>query len=196
MNTISAMGLFQHSRFQTVRSAAFTVALLVSMGPTLWGCGDQEVDVTIPQSDLQQKVAPKFPLHKKMLVVEVTLHSPNVYLRGDKVGMKLNVDAMFLKYPLKGTVDIQGGLSYVPETGQFFVTDVTIIGIEVTNTKQVDADKLKSVITPLLAETLKDTPVYTLTDKTLKEQLAGRFLKRVTIQNSALIATFGKKQDQ
>ena len=156
------------------------------------GCSHPEIEVAISQQALQEKMAPKFPLERKVLIADVTLHDPNVYLTGDKVGMKVGVDAIFLKYPLKGTVDVQGGLRYVPETGQFFVTNIKLVDIEVSNSNMVNSDKLKQILEPLIADALQNTPVYTLPDETAKQQLVGTFLKKVAVRNGSLIATFGK----
>jgi hypothetical protein len=156
------------------------------------GCGNPEVEVTLTKEDLQQKIAPRFPIEKKLLVAEVTLHSPEIYLTVDRVGMKISVDALLLKFPINGKVDIQGTLRYDAPTGQFFVSDVTVIAVELSNQSMGKTDKLKEIIAPLIIDHLRDTPVYTLPDDTLRQQLVGKLLKKVAVRDGVLVATFGK----
>ncbi len=168
------------------------LVIFLAMGVAVSGCGHPEIEVTLTRDDLQQKIEPKFPIEKKLLVAEVTLHSPRIYLTADKVGMKLSVDAVLLKFPIHGKVDIQGTLRYESTTGQFFVSDVTVIGVEVSNQSLGTTDKLKEMIAPLIIDHLRDTPVYTLPDDTIRQQLVGRLLKKVAIRDGVLVATFGK----
>ncbi|MBN2717336.1 MAG: DUF1439 domain-containing protein, partial [Deltaproteobacteria bacterium] len=164
----------------------WTTAILV------FGCSNPEIDVTMSQAEIQQKVAPKFPLQKKVLIADVTLHSPKVYFTDDRVGMKVSIDAIFLKYPLKGAADVQGKLRYVAQSGEFFVDEVDIVSLDAGNASLVNTDQLKKVIGPIVSNALQTTPVYTLPDDTLRAQLVGKLLKRVTVQGGSLIATFGK----
>ena len=158
----------------------------------LAGCGNPEIEVSLTRKDLQQKIAPGFPIEKKVLIADVKLHSPEIYLTADKVGLKLSVDAILLKFPLSGKVDVQGVLTYNPSSGQFFVTDVAVVAVEVGNSAVNNSDKLKQIIAPLIVAHLQNTPVYTLPDDTLKQQLVGKLLKKVVVRDGVLIATFGK----
>lgn len=168
------------------------LVIFLAMGAGIAGCGNPEIEVTLTTDDLQQKIAPKFPMEKKLLVAEVTLHSPRIYLTADKVGMKLSVDAVLLKFPIHGKVDIQGTLRYESTTGQFFVSDVTVIAVEVSNQSLGTTDKLKEIIAPLIIDHLRETPVYTLPDDTIRQQLVGKLLKKVAVRDGLLVATFGK----
>ncbi|MBN2528835.1 MAG: DUF1439 domain-containing protein [Deltaproteobacteria bacterium] len=155
-------------------------------------CGAPEVDVTISQKSLQEKVVKKFPKEKKILIAKVMLHSPEVYLVDDKIGIRLKMKATFLKYPLEGEVDLQSGIRYDSDKGQFFATDVEIVDLQVSNKSFGDTDRLKAIITPILSEALQEKPVHTLPNETMRQKLVGKFLKKIRVQGGEMIVTFAK----
>lgn len=154
-------------------------------------CSKPEIDIEISQKSIQKKIAKKFPLTKSVMVAEFSLHSPQAYVATEKVGLKLKFDAKLLRYKINGTLDVKGALRFDAESGEFFVHQIEVVQVEVADKSFTNIDQLKSMVLPTLNSHLKETPVYTLPQKSVTQQLKGRLLKKVSVRDHSLIATFG-----
>ncbi|MBN2342437.1 MAG: DUF1439 domain-containing protein [Deltaproteobacteria bacterium] len=165
--------------------------LLVGWALQTASCSSPEVDVVISQQELQQKVAARFPLEKNVMIANVSLHSPEVYLPAGQVGMKLKFTAQLLKFSLSGSLDGRGTVRYDADSAQFFISDFELVSIDVAEKSFSNLDQLKSIILPMITSYLNETPVYTVTDTTVKGKITGKLLKRVEVKDNALVVTLG-----
>lgn len=156
------------------------------------GCSNPEISITISQEEIQQRIAPRFPFEKNLMIAQFTLHTPQAYLLDSKVGLKLKFNAKLLRHQLDGDLNVKGTVRYNNDTGQFFVEQLEVVGLEVSDKSFSNNEQLQSIILPVLKSHLKDKPVYTLPDETIKQQLTGKLLKSVVVKDSSFVVTFAR----
>ncbi len=152
----------------------------------------------ISEGQIRSKMSEKLPLTKAYLYVfEVTLDNPRVELiegtdrvkAGIDVGLNLLIGGQ--DEPLGGTVDASSGIRYVPETGQFFLTDPHVEDLEIDGVPAAYAIQLNSVLTTALTEYYQSRPIYSIEGKETKDVLARLLLKDVTVENKKLVIRLG-----
>jgi hypothetical protein len=93
--------------------------------------------------------------------------------------------------PLGGTVDVSGGIRYLAEKGQLFLTDPVVEGLAVQGIPQHHTDRANMALTKALAEFYEKHPIYTLHAADAKQAAARMILKDVAVENSELVVTLG-----
>lgn len=103
----------------------------------------------------------------------------------------LNIRAGNPARPLGGSLDASGGILYVPERREFFLTDRRVERIDLQGLPEKDADQLKGVLAQALAEYYADHSSYRLNPADLKQAAAKRVLKQVVVENRERVVTLG-----
>lgn len=165
---------------------------------TYYHFSGKEYVVRLSESDIQSKLEEKLPLTKTYLfIVQVTLNNPRVHLENGskKVGAGLDVEFNITlntnPKPIGGTVDVSGGVLYLAEKGQFFLTDPVIDNLTVQGIAPKYTDKANKALTKALAEYYKNNPIYTLRVTDAKQAVAKMVLKEVIVENQELVITLG-----
>jgi len=168
--------------------------LIIIMSGTYYFLSGKEYVVRLSESDLQNKLEEKLPLTKTYLfIVQVTLNNPRVHLENGSEKVRIGLDVVFNitidKNPksLGGTVDVYGGILYLPEKGQFFLTDPAIERLTVEGIAPKYIDKVNKALTKTLAKYYETHPVYTLSTSDIKQAAAKMVLKDVIIENQELV---------
>jgi len=177
--------------------AAVIVILAIVAGTYFYFSGKEYV-VRITEPDIKQKLNEKLPLTKSYLfIIQVTLANPRVHLKDGTnrvnagLDVILNVTIGKNPKPLGGTVDASGGISYVPEKGELYLTDPIIENLEIQGIPTKYMDKVNKALTKALAEYYRDNPVYTLRSTDAKQAAARMVLKNVIVENRELVVTLG-----
>jgi hypothetical protein len=152
----------------------------------LCGCGGFEKEVLIPREKLQDMIDKKFPYQKNAVIAKIGLDTPLVYFREENVGLRINYSAQLLDKKVSGDIDFNGRIYYRQEKGAFYLKDFDIVDIEVDDSNFSDEKKIKSVLSEILNNYLKDYPVYRLDQKDFKQNLAKLLLKSVDIKGDNL----------
>ena len=154
------------------------------------------------EPELQEKLSERLPLTKNYLFIfEVTLDEPRVDLieGSDRVGagidVVLNIRIGESELPLGGSVDVLGGVDYVPERGEFYITDPEIVTLNIQGLPPDYAERAGDVISRALAEYYKTRPIYSLEGTSASKAAAKLLLKDVTVEDEKLVVTLGLKKD-
>lgn len=176
--------------------AAVCVATLLA-GAYYYFAGKEYV-IRVPESTIQSKLGEKLPLTKTYLfIIQITLSNPRVELENgsDRVAAGLDVEFNITinnnPKSLGGKVDISGGVIYVSDKGQFFLTDPVIEDLSVQGIAPEYTGKANEALTRALSEYYKTHPIYTLRVTDAKQAAARMVLKDVIIENKELVVTLG-----
>ena len=177
-------------------SVAFV--LLISIVAAYFYFSGKEFIVRISEETIKAKMAEKMPLSKTYLFVfQVTLDNPRVDLTNGSerinAGMDvvLNIKLTKEKKPFGGSVDISGGIRYLPEEGQFYLTDPKIEDLSIQGVPEKYSAKARKVLEKALSEYYQQHPIYQLKSKDIKQAAAKLVLKKVMVENEELVVFLG-----
>lgn len=157
----------------------------------------REYTIKITEEQIKEKLGEKLPLTKDYLYIfEVTLDNPRVSLTNGHNKIDVGLD-IFLNIkinkgkPLGGSIDASSGVKYVPEKGQFFLTDPVVENIKVQGVQEKHVDKVNKALSTALSRYYETHPIYTLKQKDIKQAAAKLVLKDVYIKDKELIIKLG-----
>jgi len=161
-------------------------------------------EMVVDEAQLQQKINAKLPFSKNYYVMfrgtldhaDVHLGEGKVYIRFDAHLSSINPmalidnrsDAPVLPI-LSGSADIIATPDFHPETGQVFLTQVKVVGMDIKSVS--DGAPFKPSVKKLALAYLAKHPIYTLRGNNFKKMLARDWLKAVTVKDHALVLSFG-----
>lgn len=154
--------------------------------------------ITITDSQIQEKLAEKFPLTKTYLfIIDVTLTNPRVELKNgsDRVNagldLQLNIKVNDSSEPLGGSVDVSSGIIYQPEQGAFYLADPVIDELTVQGIPVQYIEKVTTALTKALTKYYDSHPIYKLKASDAKQMAARLVLQDVVVADKALKVTLG-----
>jgi hypothetical protein len=172
--------------------------LIITAGLTFYYFSEKEYVFRLTESQIQEKLNKNLPLTKSYLFIfQVTLDNPRVTLTngskrvGAGLDVILNIQIGNESKPLSGSIDVSGGVKYLPDKGQFFLTDSVIENLKVEGVPAKYTEKVNSVLTKALAIYYAEHPIYSLRASDVKQAAVRLVLKDVIIQNSELVVTLG-----
>jgi hypothetical protein len=168
----------------------FFTAVFFALSLSGAACGFQK-DITVSRNEIQNKVDLKFPIEKDVIIAKANLKYPEIYFKGNQIGMKLQYTGRFLKKPAEGQIDFHGPLIYKPEKGSFYFSRLEVVNFTVNKESLSNREKLQGIIESILNEFIGDIPVHRLNQRDFKERLAKLLLKKVRVENENLILTVG-----
>ena len=155
----------------------------------------KEYVVRLSETQIVDKLKEKLPLTQQyLLVIQVTLDNPSVHLINGSKRVNAGLDVVFnvpLVPPINGRIDVSGGIRYLAERGQFFLTDPVVEDLEVPAIPAEYMEKFSTALTKALAAYYADHPIYTLNTGDVKQAAAKMVLKDVTVENRELVVTLG-----
>lgn len=150
------------------------------------------------KTQLQEKLNEKLPYTKTYLFIfQVTLDNPRVNLKNGSNRINAGLDIILNIYenkeslPLGGSLDLSGGIKYVAENGEFFLTDPTIDQLSVQGIPQKYTKKANLFLRKSIGEFYSKHPIYTLKQYDLKQLAAKTILKDVIVENNELVVRLG-----
>ena len=183
-----------------MKKTAILVGVLVTVllvGGYLYFSGREYV-LRFSEAEIEETLANKLPMSKTYLfIIQVTLDNPRVLLENGSnrvnagLDVKLNVTINDNTEPLGGSIDVSGGVRYMPEEGQFFLAEPIVEQIRVQGISPVYTDKVDVALTKALAEFYAERPIYTLSDFDAKQVAVQMVLKNVIVENKELVITLG-----
>ena len=169
--------------------------LLVS---TYFYFSGKEYVVRITETEIKEKLDEKLPLTKSFLfIIQITLKNPRVLLEnGSKrisagLDVLLNITVNKNPKPLGGTVDVSGGVQYLADKGELFLTNPVIENFVIQGIPDKHLYKVNKALTTALAKYYKENPIYTLRATDVKQAAARMVLKDVIVENKELVVTLG-----
>jgi len=113
--------------------AIATAILLVAALAGIFYLHGKTFEVRLSESELQEKLNTQLPATRSYLMIfQVTLENLRCSLRGASnrvnvsLDVKLNIRLASERQPLKGSLQVSGGIKYLAERGQIFLTDPLI----------------------------------------------------------------------
>lgn len=155
------------------------------------GCALKK-ELVIPRAKLQESVAKKFPYAKDMGIARLTVETPEVYFKGQAIGLKALYACHVLSADVKGTIDVSGRIIYRPETGAFYVRDLVVSDFTVDKGNIVENVKLQNIMDKMVGTYLDGFPLYQLNPNDYKENLARSMVRDIVIRDDDLVILLGK----
>jgi hypothetical protein len=169
----------------------------ISIGVYFYFSGKEYV-FSFSESQIREKLTTKLPLNKKYLIIfEVTLDNPRVSLTNGSNRVAAGLDVILNiridknPKPLGGSVDATGGIKYVKNSGEFFLTEPVIEHLSIQGIPDKYTKKANQVLTKALSEYYDSHPIYTLKPTDVNKAAARLALKNVIIENQNLVVTLG-----
>lgn len=171
---------------------------ITALAGTFYYFSGKEYVIRLSESDLQSKLEEKLPLTNTYLfIIQITLENPRVHLENGSTKVGAGLDVIFNitvgknPRPLGGTIDVSGGVVYLEETGQFFLTEPVIENLIVQGVPSKYTKKVNTALSKALAEYYKTNPIYSLSSLDMKQTAAKLVLKNVIVENQELVVTLG-----
>ncbi|HEO65588.1 MAG TPA: DUF1439 domain-containing protein [Spirochaetes bacterium] len=172
-------------------------ALIIVLAGVYYFSGKEYV-IRLSESYIQGKLEEKLPRTKTyFLIIQITLKNPRVHLKHGSNRINAGLDVVFnirLKKtpkPLEGAIDISGGVIYVAEKSQFFLTNPVIEKLTIQGITSKYTNIANKSLTKALAKYYRKNPIYTLRPTDIKKTITKMVLKKVMIENKELILTLG-----
>lgn len=176
------------------------IALLLAAGAaaTYFAFTGTELTLTLTQAELETRLAAKFPMTRKHLMLfEVTYSNPRIVLNSGTDRLRFAMDAELNNmagqtgHRLRGTAEVTGGLRYDAERYEFYLTEPKVERIDVEGIPESVAAKVEPAFQTLAQEALERAPIYKLRPTDIEKVTARTVLKRVAVKDGNLIVVLG-----
>jgi len=165
------------------------LAILIAMA----GCNSNEVAVNLTRDEIQARVAPRFPITKNWLVVNIVLREPEIFLPegANQIGinMLVEVNVPLLK-TISGHLKAKAVPRYDAESKSFYLDQATFERLDLPGLMPELEAKARSSIETMARQEFAKHPIYELKGRNLKEITAAYALKEVQVRDGKLRAIF------
>ena len=176
-----------------IRSTKTWLTLAIVILITFAGCNSGEMEVTMTRDEIQARVAPRFPITKNWLVLNVALSEPEVFLSegANQIGINTRVELNipFLK-PISGYLGVAAVPRYDTESKSLYLDQATVERLDLPGLMPELQDKARTAIESIARQELVKRPIYELKGRNLKEITAAYTLREVRVRDGKLQATF------
>ena len=165
------------------------IALLLLPLP---GCDSREV-VTLTRDEIQARVAPRFPITKNWLVINVVLLEPEIFLPEgtNQIGIDTLVEVNIpLLKSMPGRIRVTAVPRYDAELRSFYLDQATVERLDLPDLTPELQAKARTAIENIARQELGKHPIYELKGRNLKEISAAYTLREVQVRDGKLRATF------
>ncbi len=177
--------------------ALVVIALLTAMA-AYYHFSNREYVFRFTENQLQGKLDAKLPFTRSyFLIFQVTVDNPRISLADEsgrvRTGLDVTLNIRIGDEPkqLGGTVDVSSRVKYVPEKGQFFLTDPMVEHLAIQGIPPRYSQDADAAITQALSAYYSEHPIYTLKRTDVKQAAARLVLKKFVIENHDLVVTLG-----
>jgi hypothetical protein len=168
----------------------FTAAVLALPILMQVACGTTK-EITVQRLDVQNALAPSFPMDKDAVVAKAQLKSPEVYFQDGGLGVKLHYTGRYMKRLAEGQIEFRGPLTYKPDRGAFFMEKVAVVDFTVNRENQANKTALQAILEHFVTEFAAETPVYRLDQKEFATNLSKLLVKSLRTWRNGMIVKFG-----
>jgi hypothetical protein len=177
------------------RAYPVSLALLAAVGLTACSVVSRLAagHIDIEQSELQARIAPRFPAHACRVVVAcLDLSNPAILLQegDDRIRFSADVKVALGSRVKTGRVGLAGLPRYSQEAGQLFLDDLQITTLELSGFPEEAAELVRAYGAKAARQALQTHPVYTLDGATSKGALAKRAVRGVKVVDGRLRILF------
>lgn len=168
------------------------LAILITLVGCI-GCDSREVVVTLTRDEIQARVAPRFPITKNWLVVNVVLREPEIFLPEgtNQIGINMLVEVNIpLLKPISGNLGATTVPRYDAESKSFYLDQATVEHLDLPELMPELKAKARAAIESIARQELAKRPIYELKGRNLQKITAAFALREVQVRNGKLQATF------
>jgi len=154
-----------------------------------------ELYIDIDQAQIQQRLAARFPQHNCALMMAcLDVTDPVVILTdgSERIGFAANVVVTLGRRQSPGRVAFSGVLRYVQYEGDFYLEDVQVDDLQLSNFPPELAAVVKQRGPAAMRRALEGHPVYSLRGQGARAALAKLAVKDIHIANGRVRITFLK----
>jgi len=152
-------------------------------------CGTSK-EITVQRLDIQNALAPSFPVEKDAVVAKAQLKSPEVYFQNGGLGVKLHYAGRYMKRVAEGQIEFRGPLVYKPDQGAFFMEKVEVVEFKVNRENHANKSALQAILEHFVTEFAAETPMYRLDQKEFATNLSKLLVKSLRTWRNGMIVTF------
>jgi len=159
---------------------------------------NRAVKIDITQARIDAALAEKFPLEKTYLkIVRVTYAKPRAVLLPDQEKVLVSLDVTVkvgvsgLEKSYTGSASLTTRVGYHPTDHRFYLQEAELQTLEVPKIPEYYREILRNGINLLAGEFGEGIPIYKLTQKDTKTNLAKLLLKEVSIRKDKVEVTLG-----
>jgi len=156
------------------------------------GCRSRDVVVTLTRDEIQERVAPRFPVTKSAFFIDLVLRDPVVVLRDgtDRIGIELTADLRIPLLPaLSGRIAATGIPRYEGTQKAFYLDQPVVENLRIAGLKPEYEPKARAAVEQVAREALAKHPIYEFKGRNLKEVTASFVLRGVQVRDGKLQAT-------
>lgn len=167
----------------------FVLAILI----IIVGCNSGETVVTLTRDEIQARVAPRFPITKNWLVVNVVLREPEIFLPEgtNQIGINMQVEVnISLLKPISGYLAATVVPRYDAESKSLYLEQATITRLDLPGLMPELQAKARLAIESIARQELTKSPIYELKGRNIKEFTAAFTMREVQVRDGKLRATF------
>jgi len=148
--------------------------------------------VVVTEAQLQDRLDRRYPRDFELGggIATLTLQTPQARLHDDTLSLAFDVQASLvgMRLPLRGHLAIDSGLRFDPETQALYLHEPRLTRLDVPRVPGMpDQQKLLALGDELLAEQVRDQPVYVLSERRQQQVPMGRSVYRVDIEDGRLV---------
>ncbi len=176
-----------------MRSSKTWLILISALLAGIVSCNSREVTVTLSRDEIQAHVAPRFPITKNWLILNVILSEPEIFLSesANQIGINTRVELNIpMLKPISGYLGVAAVPRYDTESKSFYLEQATVERLDLPGLMPELQDKARTAIESIVRQELAKHPIYELKGKNLKEITTAYTLREVQVRNGKLQATF------
>ena len=176
-----------------MRNSKIWLILILAFLTTIVGCKSDDMVVTLTRDEIQARVAPRFPITKNWLILNVALSEPEIFLSegANQIGINtlVELNIPFLK-PISGYLAVAATPRYDAESKSFYLDQATVERLDLPELTPELQAKAREAIESIARQELAKRPIYELKGRNLKEITAAYTLQEVQVHGGKLRATF------
>lgn len=172
------------------------VALTIGIAFTLYTFWGEKFEIVITEAELKDKIAEKFPITRKYLIIfDITYSDPVLHLEegGDRIQVGITATTGFTlnNKVFSGDGVVSGSLRYDQASGSFFLDRLILESLAIAGFPEKYHKEVKDLSTSSLRSYYDKHPLYTLKSTDLKQRAARLILKSVVVRHKTLVVTMG-----
>ena len=138
--------------------------------------------IHVPKAVIQGEVNKKFPITRNFLVSKITIKSPKVDFKEDRMYIETDYEASFLNEGSKGKMYLSTNIKKKKKNEDLYLVDLSVDKIIDENGKEVTNSSTENKVKTLITNYIEMSPVYKYGEK-YEEKNREREKKQIKVKN-------------
>lgn len=169
------------------------VVLFVFLGLVFSANNAKAFEFSLTEAEFNQKLAEKLPMIKAYSMLSIKTNVLNSkFLQDGRVALYIEgeVKSPFMKKSPVFNSHVEGIVSFDDKLNRIFLKEATILDSNISIEQTQVSSNVKKMVEKGVLFFLKNKSIYQIKDRSLKEQLAGNYLKEIYIKNKEMYFRF------